>query len=192
MMYISQIILLSTLYYAVCWQTWRGKPNWILHKPKEHFHPKPETGELISDETTFWSLIFFAGWYVCGVVLALSLGSMVSIIPVPRGSLHPSSPDQHTGFCHQSLSKENQDRGFPGKAAAPLHFENLWASLFGNDSTLLSASPYSQCRHVWRLRDTHQASWGLQTPAVGPDADLKAFDVIVNELTDIIIVHIIA
>ena len=103
----------------------------------------------------------------------------------------PSSPDQHTGFCHQSLSKENQDRGFPGRAAAPLHFENLWASLFGNDSTLLSASPYSQYRHVWGLRDTHQACWGLQTPAVGPDADLKAFDIIVNELTDIIIVHII-
>ena len=64
------------------------------------------------------------------------------------GSLHPSSPDQHTGFCHQSLSKENQDLGFPGRAAAPLHLENLWATLFGNHSTPLSASPHSQCRHV--------------------------------------------
>ena len=57
---------------------------------------------------------------MCGVVLALSLGSTASVKPVPCGSLHPSSPDQHTGFCHQSLSKENQDLGFPGRAATPL------------------------------------------------------------------------
>ena len=85
---------------------------------------------------------------MCGVVPALSPGSTASVKPAPCGSLHPSSPDQHTGFGHQSLSKENQDLGFPGRAAAPLHLENLWASLFGNHSTPLSASPHSQCRHV--------------------------------------------
>ena len=147
MVFVSQTILLPYTMRCVD-KPGEEKPNWILYKPTEHIHPKPK-----GLENWFLMKLHFDLWFslqdcVCGVVLALSLGSTASVKPVPCGSLHPSSPDQHTGFCHQSLSKENQDLGSLAGLPLPSNLENLWASLFGNHSTPLSASPHSQCRHV--------------------------------------------